>query len=371
MSHPSRRTGFTLIELLVVIAIIAVLIALLLPAVQMAREAGRRSQCRNNLKQIGLAMHNYLDTHSVFPPGAIFPAGATPSGANPFWSSPESNWNKNPGAFMLILPYMEGADIYNSWNNVWGNGVDSGVTTLIAFRIQSTACRQQLEWLLCPSDPQLRTATFNSAVALTSQDNAMGDNNYRLNTGNQHSHRFNTGPFLDRGIFSSRDILDGLANTAFASERSKGGQNLVDNSHLRDMLNAPCGAACNDSSNLVTNAVRTEALFNFCRQANPPGTAVGANLLGFNNWHRGFYISTLYNHIYTPNAAAWDCCNDCGFPGGDGEEAIITARSYHPGGVLVLMGDGQVRFVGDGVDQRIWRGIGSRNRQETIDNNAF
>jgi prepilin-type processing-associated H-X9-DG protein len=94
-------------------------------------------------------------------------------------------------------------------------------------------------------------------------------------------------------------------------------------------------------------------------------------LLGFNNWHRGFYFSVLYNHVYAPNAKAFDCCNNCGFPGGDGEEAIMTARSYHPGGVNLLMGDGAVRFVGDGVEEEIWRAIASRNGSETIDNSKF
>jgi hypothetical protein len=203
---------------------------------------------------------------------------------------------------------------------------------------------------------------------LTSQDNASGDNNYRFNTGNQHSNQFNNGPFTSRLVYSTRDILDGTAFTAFASERSKGSQGSVPANFTRDMLNVACGANCDHNSNSGTNAVRTQNLYNVCKLANSP---VGADLLGFNNWHRAYYMSTLYNHIYTPNARYWDCCNDCGFPGGDTEEAIITARSNHPGGVLVLMGDGQVRFVGDGVDEQIWRAIGSRNGQEPIDNASF
>lgn len=365
MSLAKRRIGFTLIELLVVIAIIAVLIALLLPAVQMAREAARRTQCRNHMKQIGLALHNYHDAHGVFPPPGVWP-----SNTNPAWSSPLWNWHKTPGAFVLLLPYIDSASVYNAWNQQCGNGVDGGIIDAggLAFAVQSTASRQQLEWLLCPSDPQLRIGSFDSVVNISTNQPAIGDNNYRLNTGNHHSNQINNGPFTSRAVYSSRDMLDGLAFTSFASERSKGSQGILPNDHRRDMTNVACGAACDHNSNLATNAIRAQNLYNFCKPLNTP---IGANLLGFNNWHRGYYFSTLYNHIYAPNANAFDCCNNCGFPGGDGEETIMTARSYHSGGVNVLMGDGQVRFVSDGVDEKIWRSIASRNGQETIDNSAF
>lgn len=363
MFLPNRRRAFTLIELLVVIAIIAVLIALLLPAVQMAREAARRSQCRNNLKQIGLALHNYLDANSVFPIPGVWPANS-----NPPWTAAEFNWHKTPGAYMLLMPYIEGANVYNSWNTTAADGVDNGTITLYAFQVQSTASRQQLEWLLCPSDPQIRIAPFVSTVSTSTDQPAVGDNNYRFNTGNQHSNQHNNGPFTSRACFSSRDMLDGLANTAFGSERSKGSQGIMPNHYSRDMLNVACGAGCDHSSNLQTNEVQARNLRDFCKPLNTP---IGANLLGFNNWHRGFYFSTLYNHIYTPNAPYFDCCNDCGFPGGDTEEAIMTARSYHAGGVNVLMGDGTVRFVSDGVAETIWSAIGSRNGSETVANNAF
>jgi prepilin-type N-terminal cleavage/methylation domain-containing protein len=113
MYQSYRRMGFTLIELLVVLAVIALLIALLMPAVQMAREAARRSQCRSHLKQIGLAVHNYLATHGVYPMGAqAEPEGTVPTPIP--WSG--MRWMNSPGAFVGILPYMESAAIYNSWN---------------------------------------------------------------------------------------------------------------------------------------------------------------------------------------------------------------------------------------------------------------
>jgi len=120
-----KRRGFTLIELLVVIAIIAILIALLLPAVQQAREAARRSTCKNNLKQIGLALHNYHDTHRVFPPGCI--SRSIRSGGQDVWEDAASltaTGNQGTSWMLMILPYADQAPLYNQWNfstNVMGN----------------------------------------------------------------------------------------------------------------------------------------------------------------------------------------------------------------------------------------------------------
>src|SRR5438270_644667 len=124
----SRRRGFTLIELLVVIAIIAVLISLLLPAVQSAREAARRAQCTNNMKQIGIAFHNYLDTQGVFPPGAI----STSTGDG--WNTNFFNWS------VLILPQMEGNNTYNAVNIFMGvgSGTDRGEAYTAYFGVPST-----------------------------------------------------------------------------------------------------------------------------------------------------------------------------------------------------------------------------------------
>jgi prepilin-type N-terminal cleavage/methylation domain-containing protein/prepilin-type processing-associated H-X9-DG protein len=360
-----RRFGFTLIELLVVIAIIAVLIALLLPAVQMAREAARRSQCRNHLKQIGLALHNYHDTHGVFPMGAFEPD------ATPAWTDPLFNWGNTPGAFIRILPFMDAANVYNAWNTMVADGNDNnGTINVLPHAIQSTAVRQQLEWLLCPSDPQMRPGLFTAAPSTADHSAPTADNNYRFNLGNQHRIDINNGPFSDAVPYSSRDVLDGMANTAFASERNKGGNGQADHPQ-RDLHNQACGAACDGNSNLVTNAARAQELARQCRLVTVPTGSAARQRLGFDNWHRGYLNSTLYNHIYTPNEKAYDCCNNCQYAGEDGEESIVAARSYHPGGVNVLMGDGQVRFVSDSVNEGVWRAVGSRNGQESIDNSAF
>ncbi len=365
MTYSVRRPGFTLIELLVVIAIIAVLIALLLPAVQMAREAARRAQCRNHLKQIGLAMHNYLDAHSVFPLGAqAEPEGtvATP----PAWS--DHRWLNSPGTFLSLLPYIEGSSHYNSWNIQFSGDNNPAIPRTV----QTTTMRTQLGWLLCPSDPNVRVAAFTQAVGTGNYQASEGDNNYRVNVGTQHRCDFNTGPFNDRNAFGMKDMIDGSANTAFASERNKGIERIGRPDHQTALVVSTCGAACDGSSNLITNEIRTQALVDSCRPLVLQNTDVDMNRLGFDNWSRGRFTGTLYNHIYTPNAKYFDCCNNCdAIPNTDTEETIITARSYHPGGVNVLMGDGQVRFVGDGVDEKIWRAVGTRAGGEPISNNAF
>ncbi len=383
MFHSTRRRAFTLIELLVVIAIIAVLIALLLPAVQMAREAARRTQCRNHLKQIGLGLHNYHDAHGVFPMGAQ----AEPEGnlTTPVvWSG--MRWLNSPGAFVGILPYMEEAALYNNWNiqfsgdNNNGTGAGFVYPGFEARSVQTTVMRQQLEWLLCPSDPYLRKAAFNQAVSTANFQASEGDNNYRFNVGTWHRTDFNNGPFNDRSAFKTRDILDGTANTAFVSERNKGTDSVETADHRTAFVYYPSASPCAgcNSTNLNNTPAATQALYLECRsrQLLPvPGFApldADQFRLGFDNWARGRFTGTLYNHVYTPNAVFFDCCNSCdSIPNTDSEEAIITARSFHPGGVNVLMGDGQVRFVSSGVDETVWRAVGTRDRAEVVSNTAF
>ncbi|MFH1302133.1 MAG: DUF1559 domain-containing protein [Planctomycetota bacterium] len=176
------RKGFTLIELLVVIAIIAILIALLLPAVQQAREAARRSSCKNNLKQLGLALHNYAETHSIFPPGSVGPNAI--------------------GVFAFILPFMEQSALYNKW--------DFNLPHLdVANR---PACSTPVTAYFCPSKPR---------SSLNSSTTAYGDYAVSSGTGNSNSAAQANwkGMFNQNSNTRIRDITDGTTNTFAAGEK--------------------------------------------------------------------------------------------------------------------------------------------------------
>ena len=201
LSRTRRTRGFTLIELLVVIAIIAVLIALLLPAVQQAREAARRMQCRNNLKQLGLALHNYHDRALCFPPGYL--SRINPSDGSDL--GPGWGW----GAF--LLPELDQAPLYHRINF----NFDLAGPTNLAVRTQFLAA------FYCPSDRQLNRFAVNDAggtlVANVAQASYVGVNG---NGGVSDSAATNDGSFLENRVFRAADMTDGLSNTFFIGERS-------------------------------------------------------------------------------------------------------------------------------------------------------
>ena len=192
----SQRRAFTLIELLVVIAIIAILIALLLPAVQQAREAARRSQCKNNLKQIGLALHNYEETYTTLPPMVVGPAAAT---------APEFAWS------VMILPQLDQAPLYDQLNTTT-NTMQNVITA------NPNLFFTPLTVFLCPSDPGM-SVNENRPFP-----NGMGTNLRfaKSNYPGNHGDAGNTGVFIDNRSIRFRDVTDGLSNTIFVGERASG-----------------------------------------------------------------------------------------------------------------------------------------------------
>jgi len=219
LSQKSNRSGFTLIELLVVIAIIAILVALLLPAVQQAREAARRSSCKNNLKQLGLALHNYHDTHGVFPPGYVDERGG---GSGMDDNDPHWSWTA------MVLPFVEQAPLYDQIQ------VGSNAKTMMGVAANRTAMQTPINSFRCPSDAGAPIVQSNLGQRVEYDDgsgdadvgtavmNYVGVNNSRSNYQNQGTNPANSavGVFFRDSRTQFRDITDGTSNTLLVGERS-------------------------------------------------------------------------------------------------------------------------------------------------------
>jgi prepilin-type N-terminal cleavage/methylation domain-containing protein/prepilin-type processing-associated H-X9-DG protein len=342
--------GFTLIELLVVIAIIGVLIALLLPAVQSAREAARRAQCTNNLKQIGLALHNYHSTLNALP-----------------WGDGPDEWNQW-SSLALILPYVESGTLYNAINFMYGMQ-DWNLP------FNTTIHRTKVAVYNCPSDLDRLTsanATSNYAGNAGSAPSAFYDwNNLGAFNGlfGWSGNSRKTGSFIKvtPGI-SFADITDGLSQTAAFSEKVKG-IGWFTNTRVNDPTSPPSTYA------LLTKPTGNDLIdpnlvFTRCRGLNPsaPSTPQNQNNLYPNGslWYNGAPSNTRYNHVMPPNT--WSC--SYGGRWGDMGGAV-TATSRHPGVVNVMMADGSVRAVKGTVNQQVWWGLGTRGGGEVVSSDSY
>jgi prepilin-type N-terminal cleavage/methylation domain-containing protein/prepilin-type processing-associated H-X9-DG protein len=337
----TRRTGdgnrpaFTLIELLVVIALIAVLIGLLLPAVQSARAAARRLQCVNNLKQIALAAHNFHDTNRSFPPGVSPP----PSQAS---------------TLVFVLPYMEGGNVYNAFN------LTSDVTNTDP---NATSRCLTVNSFMCPSDPSAGFWTDPSPVWNGSNPD-MGRSNYFGNLGASgwvyDDLNTLTKPPGQRGIFAYKsttsidDIQDGTSNTALFGEIKRGARPGADALNVTQVLPnfwGPASAPSNPSNLSPPTA---------CNKPSPnPFNYTGLQ------YQRGFFITALYTHTVPPNYSGRDCIR-LGF-----DQGHLASRSYHPGGVNLSMSDGSVRFVRETIQLGVWRALGTRKGGEIISADSY
>ncbi|MBX6315625.1 MAG: DUF1559 domain-containing protein [Isosphaeraceae bacterium] len=322
------RHGFTLIELLVVIAIIGVLIALLLPAVQAARAAARRLQCVNNLKQLGLAMHNYHDQLGSFPIGRM--GIRRPAGDPGYPGDPSGNNHRRTWAW-LILPYLEQSGLYQAVN----------FSLPYAHRAQSTALLTLVPCYVCPSDPGLGT---KNAYTYTFY---LG--NYMANWGNTHYDQdkannpytgpapggaipFLGAPFtLDRS-FGVRDFTDGTSNTLLMSEVIIGKPKGTSSSDIDHR-----GAVFNDDWNCSMFMAYT-----------PPNSKIPDQVT---SW-------CVYPFETNP-----PCIN--------ASPAFNAARSFHSGGVNALMGDGSVKFMKDSINLNTWRALSTLRGGEVVSADAY
>lgn len=336
MSTSARRRGFTLIELLVVIAIIAILVALLLPAVQQAREAARRTHCRNNLKQIGLALHNYLDAHAAFPPSyCVVPGVTTTVGGQ--WS-----------VFARILPYMEQTNLQNLIN--WSVGYSTQVN-VATMRIPS---------YLCPSEPN-DVVRVNPATGVPRDYPA----NYVVNFGTWKIYDPMNGTGGDGAFFpNSRmrpaNFTDGMSNTLCASE-AKAFTPYVRNSAADPGPMVPgdpsfaasfVGDGCCIGAALQQNTGHTEWADGLCQQSGftttfSPNTKIPYTVSGavydidFIAWREGTHATRM-------------------------QYGAMPARSHHEGVVMALLMDGSARAVSENIDRQVWQSLGTRAGGEVV-----
>lgn len=342
--HRDSTRGFTLIELLVVIAIIAVLIALLLPAVQQARESARRAQCKNNLKQIGLGLHNYHSTSNVLPPGRL--VTQTDGNGHCF------------AAYAHLLPFFDQGPLYNQIN--FGANPDVGFGNAVPLATN-------LSMLLCPSDPVviLQPATPSAPASAV--------HSYPLNTGTTFpvsprnaSGTPVTGIFYENSSVRFGDVTDGMSNTVCVSETVRstlGGPTTWDGASPTNGFVLTQG-----NDNLLTGPELTD----YAGQCHGSGLAIQQTR--GSKWLYGAPGHSMYNHIRVPNDRDVDCRG--GIPHSNKTDALwktlshnVTSHSRHTGGVHSLLCDGSVRFFSENIDVVVWRGLGSRNGGEIIGDN--
>ena len=310
MRTHSRRTAFTLVELLVVIAIIGVLVALLLPAVQAAREAARRSSCTNNMKQIGIALHNHHDTHNRFPPGCAqdqSPFGTKAGGWGTSWK-------------VYILPYIEQSNIYDKWVFDGGSsGYTHGTNMPLVNRIMIKTYR-------CPSSaiPDFYASSNNngSIQMMTSYTGIAGAYSSSAPFNNcgsgGHGYSAEDGVLFANSTQNMSSLTDGTSNTVMVGEQSD---------HLRDANNKPIPGSY--------TAITSQG---------PHGWTMGSGNQSFGKAYteRHFNCTTVQYNI-----------NQRGLPnsGGTGHNTgnNIPLSSLHPGGCIVAMADGSSRFISQTV----------------------
>ena len=318
------RTGFTLIELLVVITIISILMALLLPAVQSAREAARRAQCKNNLKQLGLALQNYAEAHQLLPPGM---GGVYASGAGTTAFNGDPNDQRLSGV-VFLLPYLEQTAL---WKKIKQAPLQGGSPTFAGFPHPPT----DLALLLCPTNslPE-RTPTLSARRAYVFCSGDMGIDSVGFNLSQRERQR---GAFGWRACRSFRDIQDGASNTIFMAERVVGN---INNRKIQGLMalirtnstNSPAAAA-----GFVTPDGRYS----------PQVFAIKSPEMG-QYWASGEPEQNYFATIFSPNAGSFDL--PVTIQGVMGSALYPTASSSHAGGVHVVMGDGTVRFINENIN---------------------
>jgi prepilin-type N-terminal cleavage/methylation domain-containing protein/prepilin-type processing-associated H-X9-DG protein len=355
----ASRRAFTLIELLVVIAIIGVLVALLLPAVQSAREAARRAQCTNNLKQLGLAAQTYADQNNCLPPMTTFPAGSSQS------------WGWSYSWTLGLLPGLEQNQVYNAFNYSLGLfGNEGGFTYQQG---NNTVAYLQLGVLLCPSESVKSRPQFPN-----------GTTNYVGNYGGPGSLRYYSGTIVpltstdlgshaNLGPIGFESIRDGASNTALFSERVLGLRgspavraDSVD--RMRGIFTASVGATPDSG-----DGAGTLAFVNSCKSLPGITMSIASDRNGY-AWAASYpyhLVVNSYTHVMPPNGNTCQNPSDASWLTFVGPSGAAPPTSFHPSGVNMGFGDGSVRFIKESINIQTFWAIGSRSGGEAVSGDAF
>jgi prepilin-type N-terminal cleavage/methylation domain-containing protein/prepilin-type processing-associated H-X9-DG protein len=372
------RRGFTLIELLVVIAIIAVLIALLLPAVQAAREAARRIQCTNNLKQLGLALHNYIAATNAAPPGIVNTTtyvGQSPPASLATWTA----WS----AQALLLPYVEQGPLYNAANFNW----NCCYFTTQGDRTNRTVYNTRIASFLCPSDGLAGQQNINS------YSGSIGTSTIQYPTDGNTTGIFNV--YNSQNQCSSvtlAAVTDGTSNTIAFGEGLVGDYSKNSNyrgNGISSQTADPTGGIVPNTmpgNNAESNPAAVLQALNSCNafwasptiatcQGYSACDGVGLKQYDGKVWALGERGYTLFNTIVPPNSKQYpwrNCrmsagCTSCSPEG----SSFINAGSFHPGGANFAFADGSVRFVKDSVNMLTYESLGTRGSGEVISADSY
>jgi prepilin-type N-terminal cleavage/methylation domain-containing protein/prepilin-type processing-associated H-X9-DG protein len=345
MKRGSVRRGFTLIELLVVIAIIAVLISLLLPAVQAAREAARRIQCANNLKQLGLAMHGYESVHGVLPPQQVLS-----------FTGSVVSWKSTWGVTSRIAPFLELGPAYNAIN----------YTNRTSDPSNGTVVSLSVSVLICPSEVNSQPITITSASGVATVN---GVSNFGWCEGDWYvfggpagiPNRSAFGPNQSRRLAS---FTDGLSQTILGAE-------------VKTYVPAYHDCPSSVPAGLAVPTVLPDPTAVIATVAGAPSRC-RAPASGHTRWTNG---NTFYDGMTT--ALAPNARSPAGTPARDSDlvsededdggptYSSVTARSFHPGGVNALLGDGSARFIKDSIAWQTWRSLGSIAGGEVVSADSY
>jgi prepilin-type N-terminal cleavage/methylation domain-containing protein len=323
-TRPPKRRGFTLIELLVVIAIIAILVALLLPAVQQVREAARKTQCSDHLHNLAIALHGYEGSYKMLP-------------KMQYRHTQNANGWEGHGPWVSILPYIEQKPLYDRWNF----NVDYRAAA------NSFAHNSKIDVFLCPSDREYPAA-------------APG-NNYAASAGstiNLWSTARGNGWFSRDREVRFAEVTDGTSNVVLLGELLTGddSQNQTSDSDVVNHSANPPSSVAN--RNFATSA-ELEAIGLACNAL--PTSAQLANSQCGRAWSSPYPANTAFSTSAPPNWKYRTCMFGGGFGACADRDGIVPARSRHPGGAQVSMGDAKVRFVSENVDTLTWQRAGARN----------